>query len=148
MLERIPCVGVIMFNPSGQVLLQQRDNKPNLSFAGCWTLFGGRVEPGETPDEAMGRELLEELDLEAGKDLLLTHWRVYDEPWREVIVEPHVYYAPFDRAVERMVLHEGQAMGYFTPAQIQNLPVAFFFPSVLNEFFAELPALFATPEER
>ena len=142
MTERIPCVGVIMFNPSGQVLLQQRDEKPGLAFPGCWTLFGGRVEPGETPDEAMRRELVEELELE-GRDLLLTHWRVYDAPWKDVIVEQHVYYAPFDRAVEGMVLHEGQAMGYFTPAQIEKLTIAFFFRSVLKTFFAEFPVLIA-----
>lgn len=137
MTERIPCVGVIMFNPSGQVLLQQRDEKPGLAFPGCWTLFGGRVEPGESPDEAMARELMEELEIRVP----LTHWRVYDEPWKDVIVEQHVYYAPFDRAVDSMVLNEGQAMGYFTPAQIEKLPIAFFFRSVLETFFTELPAL-------
>lgn len=137
MTERIPCVGVIMFNLSGQVLLQQRDEKPGLAFPGCWTLFGGRVEPGETPDEAMRRELMEELEIAVP----LTHWRVYDEPWKDVIVEQHVYYAPIDRAVESMVLNEGQAMGYFTPAQIRGLSVAFFFRSVLETFFEEFPSL-------
>lgn len=146
MTERIPCVGVIMFNPSGEVLLQQRDEKPGLAFPGCWTLFGGRVEPGETPDEAMRRELVEELELEVGRDLLLTHWRMYDQPWKDVIVEQHVYTAPIDRAVESMVLNEGQAMGYFTPAQIEDIPVAFFFREVLNTFFAEFPALIAKDE--
>lgn len=143
MTERIPCVGVIMVNPSGQVLLQQRDEKPGLAFAGCWTLFGGQVEPGETPDEGIARELMEELEIE----IPLTHWRVYDEPWKDVIVEQHVYYGPINRAVETMVLNEGQAMGYFTPAQVRSLPVAFFFHRVLEEFFAEFPMLFTAQEE-
>lgn len=144
MIERIPCVGVIMVSPSGQVLLQQRDDKPGLAFAGCWTLFGGQVEPGETPDEAMRRELMEELEIEVP----LTHWRMYVEHWRGIIVEQHVYHAPIDRPVESMVLHEGQAMGYFSPAQVRALPVAFFFPQVLEEFFTEFPERVSSGEGR
>ena len=46
---RVPCVAVIITNSAGQVLLNLRDNRPNLPFPNRWTLPGGRVEAGETP---------------------------------------------------------------------------------------------------
>ena len=43
----------------GRLLLAQR--LPGKAHAGLWELPGGKVEPGETPEEALARELDEEL---------------------------------------------------------------------------------------
>jgi 8-oxo-dGTP diphosphatase len=51
-------VSAIPVNPQGKILLQQRDDRPDLRYPGCWTTFGGAIEDGETPIEAMRRELL------------------------------------------------------------------------------------------
>ena len=50
----------------GQILLLQRSGFT--SFAGQWFLPGGAVEPGEPPDEAARRELLEESGLETTEE--------------------------------------------------------------------------------
>ena len=44
---------------SGRVLLQQRSDPPAL--AGLWEFPGGKVDPGETLEKALARELDEEL---------------------------------------------------------------------------------------
>lgn len=44
----------------GDVLMLQRKNKP---FAGFWTVPGGKLEPGEDPRQAIGREMREETGL-------------------------------------------------------------------------------------
>ena len=47
----------------GTYLLQLRDNSPAIDHPGVWGLFGGRVEPGESPPEAVLREVKEELSV-------------------------------------------------------------------------------------
>ena len=48
-------------------LLQLRDDKPGIFYPDHWGLFGGAIDPGEGPEEALRRELREELSLEAGE---------------------------------------------------------------------------------
>lgn len=129
-------VGVLLRNPRGQILLQQRDDKPDLLFPGCWTTFGGRVEEGETPDEAMRRELLEEIELEPD----VTLWKVFEHRQRivddmVVTVEQYVYVGAIDREPSEITLNEGQALGFFSLGDIDNLPIAFGFAPMFKEYF-------------
>jgi mutator protein MutT len=45
----------------GSVLLSQRSEGTHL--AGAWEFPGGKIEPGESPAEAVGREIREELGI-------------------------------------------------------------------------------------
>jgi ADP-ribose pyrophosphatase YjhB (NUDIX family) len=56
----IRCVGAIVVDERGRLLLIKRGHEPG---AGLWSLPGGRIEPGETDDEALVRELREETGL-------------------------------------------------------------------------------------
>jgi len=55
-------VAVALVDADGRVLLQQRP--PGKAMAGLWEFPGGKVEPGETPEAALIRELEEELGIE------------------------------------------------------------------------------------
>jgi 8-oxo-dGTP diphosphatase len=61
----IPCVGAIVKDDRGRLLLIRRGHEPG---TGLWSLPGGRIEPGETDAEALVREMREEtgLEVEAG----------------------------------------------------------------------------------
>jgi 8-oxo-dGTP diphosphatase len=52
---------VALVDPDGRVLLAQRP--AGKSLAGLWEFPGGKVEPGETPEGALIRELAEELGI-------------------------------------------------------------------------------------
>ncbi|RMA43414.1 (deoxy)nucleoside triphosphate pyrophosphohydrolase [Rhodophyticola porphyridii] len=53
---------VALIDPDGRVLLAQRPQ--GKSMAGLWEFPGGKVEPGETPEAALIRELHEELGID------------------------------------------------------------------------------------
>jgi 8-oxo-dGTP diphosphatase len=51
-----------LVDADGRVLIAQRPQ--GKSMAGLWEFPGGKVEPGETPERALIRELKEELDID------------------------------------------------------------------------------------
>jgi 8-oxo-dGTP diphosphatase len=59
-----PQCGLLIENIEGKVLLQLRDNKPDIPYPNCWGTFGGQIEEIETPEEAIIREIWEELEYE------------------------------------------------------------------------------------
>ncbi|WP_233617826.1 NUDIX hydrolase [Actinomadura sp. WAC 06369] len=56
-------VAVIIANRFGQILMHLRDDIPGIAWPGYWSLPSGLAEPGETPAEAVVRELAEETGL-------------------------------------------------------------------------------------
>lgn len=56
----VPCVGAIITDAGGRLLLIKRGHEPG---KGLWSIPGGRVEPGETDEQAVIREVREETGL-------------------------------------------------------------------------------------
>ena len=52
-------VGCLVIGPDDRVFAQRR-SPSRKTFPGCWDLVGGHIEPGETPEQALVRELWEE----------------------------------------------------------------------------------------
>nr|WP_194245647.1 (deoxy)nucleoside triphosphate pyrophosphohydrolase [Donghicola mangrovi] len=59
---------VALIDPDGRVLLAQRPE--GKSQAGLWEFPGGKVEPGESPEDALVRELHEELGIQTWNSCL------------------------------------------------------------------------------
>ncbi|MBA4212938.1 MAG: 8-oxo-dGTP diphosphatase MutT [Polaromonas sp.] len=70
-------VGVLLA-PDGAFLLTSRPQ--GKVYAGCWEFPGGKLEAGETVEQALRRELQEEIGITIGAA----------QPWREKLVDyPH-----------------------------------------------------------
>ena len=131
-------VSAIPVNSEGKILLQLRDNRPDLNYPNCWTTLGGAVEAGETFDEAIRRELLEEIEI----DLPVKLWKIQNYAvelkGKQYSVESHVYVGRIDLPVSEIKLNEGQALGYFGLDDLTKLQIGFNFEPMFREIFAEL----------
>jgi 8-oxo-dGTP diphosphatase len=65
-------VALAMVEQEGKWLLQLRDDLDWIVAPGCWGLFGGHLEPGETAEEALTTLIdpLDTLRLQEGQDVL------------------------------------------------------------------------------
>jgi 8-oxo-dGTP diphosphatase len=61
-------VAAALFDSEGRILLAQRPE--GKSLAGLWEFPGGKLEPGETPEAALARELEEELSIRVNESSL------------------------------------------------------------------------------
>jgi 8-oxo-dGTP diphosphatase len=103
-------VGVLI-RADGAFLLTSRP--PGKVYAGHWEFPGGKIEPGETLQQALARELHEELGIDIGAA----------EPWHEQLFDyPHALvrlrFCKVFAWTGELQMREGQAMAW------QQLPVA------------------------
>lgn len=96
-----------------QFLMQLRDNIPGIAYPGYWGFFGGHIEPGESPDVAVVRELIEEINYNPPA---IHPFKVYES----VQSIRHVYHASFDTTLEALTLTEGWDMGLFTVDDVRR----------------------------
>ena len=66
-IKTVVCIALISEND--QILISKRPPKKHLS--GFWEFPGGKVEAGETPENALIREIKEELNIDISRNLLL-----------------------------------------------------------------------------
>lgn len=106
-----------IFNQDGDILLAKRPE--GKSMAGLWEFPGGKIEPGETPERALVRELAEELAITVSEDSL--------EP---ITFASHAYesfhlFMPL-YAVKRWVgmprPTEGQELAWVAPQDLHSYP--------------------------
>lgn len=58
-MRQVDVVGAVIQNEAGEVLCARR--APGAAQGGLWEFPGGKIEPGERPEEALRREIREEL---------------------------------------------------------------------------------------
>ena len=108
---------IALRDPEGKVLLQHKDaaapNNPN-----TWCLFGGQIEPDESMEEAAGRELSEELEIQADNLKFLGHKIDIDKD-----IERFYLSAWIDLSAEilKKQQHEGDDLGFFSMDEIKSM---------------------------
>ena len=97
-------------------LLQLRDNNTTIDYPNHWSFFGGEIDPGENPWQALQRELEEELEWRPEHLVFLYHCINSEIPCRL-----HFFAVPFNGNIQHLVLHEGQKMEWFALQELQHL---------------------------
>lgn len=105
-------VAIAILYTKDRFLMQLRDNIPSIIYPGCWGFFGGHIDPGETPEQAVNRELLEEISY---MPPIISPFRCYSNS--DVI--RHVFQAPLTVELHQLILGEGWDMGLLTPEEIK-----------------------------
>jgi 8-oxo-dGTP diphosphatase len=125
---------VLLFDCNRRLLIYLRDDNPEIPFPNHWDFFGGHVEAGESPEQALVREIKEELGIE------LNQWQfVRRYECMEGDVYPNVkfiYRASIDQAAEELVLYEGQRLASITIEERFDYKFANILGRILEDFVA------------
>ena len=125
--------GVILIANDGTILLQYRD-KDSRWNQDSWSEFGGQIEEGETPEEAVKRELKEELGIELAD---LKFFKKYELQREKGIYEQFVFTASLNYPLESLKKQqkEGKDLAFFSCEEIRNLKMANYTKEILEDFF-------------
>jgi 8-oxo-dGTP pyrophosphatase MutT (NUDIX family) len=130
MIKKDKC-SLLLENGSHEVLMQLRDNVPDIASPDCLSTFGGAIESGETPEQAMIREMYEE-----------TRYKLKDFSY-ECAIRYDGYNIYLFRKVDKSLkledlqVVEGQKGVWVSKDNIDKLPYkfGFCFRKVLLEYF-------------
>ena len=100
----IPCVGAIVADGQGRLLMIKRGHDPG---AGLWSIPGGRLELGETLEQGVAREVLEETGIGVRVlEVIEVFDRIYAEDGTiaaQAQKKPRFHYVVVDYLCERIV---------------------------------------------
>jgi NDP-sugar pyrophosphorylase family protein len=123
-------VSAILMNAAGRILLQHRDDNPNIRYPGHWALFGGSIEDGEWPYTAARREILEETGYNV-ENLGLFREFVQNNK-REF-----AFVGEINASLGELSLNEGQGMDFVSPQELRKLLIRPDDKQTLKAYFGE-----------
>jgi 8-oxo-dGTP diphosphatase len=126
---------IILENDNREILLYLRDNKPDIPFPNYWDLIGGHVEEGETPEEALIREVKEELDIDLKE---YTFYKKFEwltgDAYNNI---KYIYSGRINLPIEEITLLEGVRAQYFSKEEIPNVKFANILKSIVMEYISD-----------
>ena len=123
---------IILENDKGEFLLYLRDSKPEIPFPDYWDLIGGHVEEGETPEQALVREVKEELDIdlkeyEFYKKYVCLTGDAYENT-------KYIYSGKINLPIEEITLLEGVRPQFFSKEEIPDVKFANILKTIVMDY--------------
>jgi 8-oxo-dGTP diphosphatase len=125
---------IIFINDTEQILLFLRDNIPDLPYPNMWDVPGGHVEPDESPENCIIREMKEEMDL------ILNEFELFSKIEFEDRIE-YTFWARADLDIDEIELTEGQRLKWFSRDDAKQTPLAYGFNEIVEKFYSKGPFL-------
>ncbi len=119
MSSPVPVVCAVIEDGSGRVLVAQRPPHKHLGLK--WEFAGGKVEPGESPGDALVREIREELACDIVLGRALTRF-TFD--YGTVVIEMIPFVCAIAPASRSPHPYEHVAIRWVTVAELSNLDLA------------------------
>ena len=117
-LPLVLVAAVVLVDTDGRVLLAQRPEGKQM--AGLWEFPGGKVDPGETPEAALIRELGEELGIDVAASCLAPFtFASHSYPDFHLLMPLYVCRKWSGIPVAR----EGQRLAWVRPARLADFPM-------------------------
>lgn len=126
----------IITNHRGELLLHLRDDLPGIAWPNHWSVLGGGCDPGETPRQAIVRELDEEAGLTV--DGLTELFEVRDEHGSGQIIT--FFAASWDGDETALPLAEGVKLQFLAPEDLEVRTIPPFIRDGINHYLATRPA--------
>jgi len=127
---------IILFDRNGKILLQNR--KIMSKYGEEWSYFGGKIESGESPEEAIVREIKEELEFNLKDFKFLKEYVAYAKLLKNgemAEIKQHVFLRLINLDdFDTMVLHEGDGMSWFSVEEAKKLNMLGLDPKALEDF--------------
>lgn len=114
MNNQLTQIAIAILYQGDNLLMQLRDDIPGIAWPGHWGLFGGHIEPGETPEIAVKREVTEEIGYTLPDSFSLFGCYADEKVMR------HVFQAPLEVPLNQLVLSEGWDMGFLTLEDVKR----------------------------
>lgn len=136
MAEKPLLVTAALLRHNHKILIAQRKSVGR--FANKWEFPGGKIDPGETPQQCLRRELQEELGLETTVGALFSD-TLYDHDQGQI--RQFTYWVDFVTPPVNIELSEHQSITWITPAEIINYEFAGADVAVAEKFCRENPVI-------
>lgn len=109
---------IALYDEQKRFLLQDRFG---ISGSGEeWGFFGGGIEAGETDDQALKREIMEELGVQLTSFKYLTTYKAFRNDG-ETFNEVHLFVGPLGDQLAHAKQQEGRDMKLFSVAELKKL---------------------------
>ena len=113
MIQALPLVAIAILYRENKFLMQLRDDIEGILYPGSWGFFGGHIEVGETPESALKRELVEEINYVVEKPKFFNFYT-------DSRAKRYIFYAPLTVTIDKLELNEGWDLDLVPVENIQR----------------------------